>query len=213
MNWIAAAVLAFSQQSATEARAFVSQLTDQVDEDALNFLRELYEKSDSNGSDCRCNQKKNPIALATDLPEESSLHGRVKVFMSFSAPTETWLEHSKTLEKLNGVFIIRGLPENSFQVFSQQIMEFRKKDIQAPIQIDPDAFDFYGVSSIPTIVIEDGSNSDKITGNIRLESALRRVFEEGSSRNFAGECLRTLAGQNFSNVGKTPALRKGGADG
>lgn len=197
MNWLVTGFLAVSPPS--------------IDEDALHFLQTIYEKAHSDETDCLCSQKKNPIMEASAKPsfvEKSQAHSKIKIFMSFSVPLETWLDYSKVLEKLEGVFILRGLPENSFDVLARKLMEFRKSGINAPIQIDPEAFDQYDITAVPTLVIEDESGQDKIAGNIRLDAALRLVLENGSTQPLAKQCLEILANQSFSNVGKTPPPKK-----
>ena len=112
----------------------------------------------------------------------------LRVFISFSVPLESWKDLSHQLEKTEGYFVIRGLPENSFEKFAEKLIELRSSGINAPIDIDPESFEKHGIQAVPTIVLED----DKITGNLRLDAALRKIVEAGDSSKRALELLMQL---------------------
>ena len=99
------------------------------------------------------------------------------VFISFSVPMESWKEWSVGMEKSGGTFVLRGLPDNSFQLFSKKVTELRKEGVKAPIVIDPEAYSKYGIEAVPAVVQLDGQKYDKMSGNIRLEEVLRRFAQ------------------------------------
>jgi len=78
-------------------------------------------------------------------------------FVSLSIPEASLKEMSKHLERIGGQFIFRGLPNNSFEDFLKVVMDFREKGILAPILVDPESFEEYGVTEVPTFVLTSPS--------------------------------------------------------
>jgi len=97
----------------------------------------------------------------------------VQVFMSFSVPIATWKHYALEAKGINALFILRGIPDNSFPAFAVKMDEFRKEGIDLSIDIDPDLFEQYGIEAVPTIVLKREDGYDKIAGNLRLEDACR----------------------------------------
>ncbi len=110
-----------------------------------------------------------------DQEEEPSFFA----FVSFSMPESLWFEMSKGLEENGGTFVLRGMPNNSFQEFAIKLLEYRKKGINAPINIDPDAFEEYQITSVPTFVLDEGRGYRKIEGNVSISYALKKLKGEG----------------------------------
>lgn len=117
---------------------------------------------------------------------------RLLVFMSFSAPVETWKDLSSQLEKTDGVFVVRGVPENSFEAFAKKVVELRQAGVGAPIDIDPEAFETYAIDRVPAIVLEEGTRNDKVVGNVRLDAALIKIKEMGDAKDAAEKRLAML---------------------
>ena len=117
---------------------------------------------------------------------------KLLVFASFSLPAESWKEHSHTLQKLEGSFILRGLPSNSFSDLSKKMKDLRKKEVLANIDIDPELFEKYNIDSIPTIVLIEDDKFDKVSGNIPIKSALKLFAEKGQTTLTATELLKML---------------------
>lgn len=99
------------------------------------------------------------------------------LFMSFSVPVSSWQDHSVELEKRGGSFVLRGLPENSFEAFAEKIKLLREEGVNAPIVIDPDAFDRYYIDAAPTLVLVKEDSFDKVAGNIPIPLALQKISE------------------------------------
>jgi type-F conjugative transfer system pilin assembly protein TrbC len=87
-------------------------------------------------------------------------------------PDETWLNLSSELEHYAGVFVLGGLPNNSFQEFSRKLAKLKQKGMSAAVLIDPNLFREYHIQNSPTFVFTDGSKVHKIVGNISLKYAL-----------------------------------------
>ena len=167
MSWILPCfLLALSLSIPEEVKQLSEESWKQVDEEAAAFLKGLYDDA----------QSKNPVKCkkCTSSPESSQLQSyKLMVFISFSVPLESWKDWSESLEKTGGIFVIRGLPGNSFRLFSEKVMELKKAGVNAPISIDPELYEEYEVKAVPTVVRVKGEEYDKISGNVHLEAALK----------------------------------------
>lgn len=112
------------------------------------------------------------------LDETPSLY----LFMSFALEDRLWLAYSRELEKIGGVFLVRGLPYNSFKELADRIFVLQAKGLNAPIQIHPQLFEKYVVEQVPSIVVAEEEKYDKITGNLSLACALSKMALKGETK-------------------------------
>ena len=103
------------------------------------------------------------------------------VFMSLSVPEQIWLDLSKEINKAGGVFVLRGLPNNSFKNLATVLLKLKERGMEAPIQLHPQLFEEYSIDQVPTFVVRDGKKFDKISGAISLSSALEKINEKGDA--------------------------------
>lgn len=138
-----------------------------------------------------CTRREKKCSACFDGNLLSSIEGndRLLVFISFSVPIPTWKEFSSMLATNKGAFVLRGLPSNSFSLFSERVQDLRKQGIDAHILIDPEAFELYSVDAVPTLVLIEGSKHDKITGNRTPISTLRLFIQEGETRILSSKLL------------------------
>lgn len=113
---------------------------------------------------------------------ESTPQTNLYVFVSFSLPEETWLDLSNNVQKVGGILVLRGLPENSFKELSSKIYSLRQKGMQATVQIDPELFIKYEVDKVPCFVTLDENNFNKLSGNVSLFFALEKMETESSKQ-------------------------------
>lgn len=111
--------------------------------------------------------------------KETTENPRVLAFISFSLPESVLLALSKELEKAGGVFVIRGLPGNSFSELSKKLIHLTKLGMKTPVWLDPISFRNYKIESVPAFVVVDGEEYHKISGNVSLDYALKQL--EGSA--------------------------------
>jgi conjugal transfer pilus assembly protein TrbC len=104
------------------------------------------------------------------------------VFMSFSVPEQVWLSLSNELEKVEGTFVLRGLPNQSFQALASQILHLKEKGVKATIQLDPKRFLEYDILQVPSIVVAEGKIFDKLSGDVSLHFALQKMAEKGETK-------------------------------
>lgn len=126
------------------------------------------------GLDKQCS---NCMGNATSL-EDPSLY----VFMSFSLPDQAWIKLSPEVEKGGGTFVLRGLPEQSFQALAARILDLKEKGVNAQIQLDPKKFQEYQVSHVPAFVVAEEERFDKAAGHISLKYALETMAKRGETK-------------------------------
>ncbi|MBX9744368.1 MAG: type-F conjugative transfer system pilin assembly protein TrbC [Chlamydiales bacterium] len=110
--------------------------------------------------------------LFSKSPSSNTSASGFFVFISFSVPVESWKDLSAELENTDGIFVLKGIPHGSFKEFASKIAELRKLGINAPIQIDPLAFEKYGIEHVPAFVQTEGQMFNKVVGNIPLSTVL-----------------------------------------
>ncbi|MFI5342794.1 MAG: type-F conjugative transfer system pilin assembly protein TrbC [Chlamydiales bacterium] len=103
------------------------------------------------------------------------------VFMSFSIPDVIWISLSHELEKVDGVFVLRGLPQQSFRELAAKILSLKEKSVSAPIQLDPKQFQAYQLTSVPAFIVTEDEQFDKVTGNVSLKFALELMAKKGET--------------------------------
>ena len=167
MHWILASLICSSSVS-QEVKEFVEETDKQLHDEALRFLKRLHEEASSDPRDCaKCSQQ-------FAVPDH-----KLMVFISFSVPLESWKEWSHALEKFGGIFVLKGIPENSFQVFLKKVIELRMAGVNAPIYIDPESYEKFKIEAVPAVVALDGMKYDKVAGNTHLDATLKLFNEKG----------------------------------
>jgi conjugal transfer pilus assembly protein TrbC len=139
-----------------------------------------------------CDMNRCPNCFSGPPSQERHEGHNLMIFMTFSAPLETWKDLSAQLEMTDGIFLVRGLPGDSFERLVEKIVELRMEGVNAPIDIDPEKFEKYGIESVPAFILEEGGQSDRIHGNLRLDAALREIREKGDTSQRAKELLQRI---------------------
>ena len=86
---------------------------------------------------------------------------------------------SKELEKEGGVFVLRGLPNNSFSELAAKLLSLKKSGVNAAIQLNPIFFQTHQITNVPAFIVKAGDEFNKISGNISLKSALEKMLLKG----------------------------------
>lgn len=105
----------------------------------------------------------------------------LRVFMSFSIPDETWLQLSQDVADVGGVFVLQGLPNNSFRDFAARLLALREKGLAVQVDIDPKKFKDYDVTRVPTFVISQDGLFDKVSGNVSTSFAMDLMARQGDT--------------------------------
>lgn len=98
----------------------------------------------------------------------SEFEPSLQVCMSFSVPTQIWKDLNEELIRHHGVFVVKGLPNNSFQAFAGKVLEFRKHGITAPIRIDPKMFERLTVNQVPLFVVNQNDETHTVSGTVTI---------------------------------------------
>lgn len=122
--------------------------------------------------------------------------GGLYLFVSSSMPLPLLKAYAAEARKYGAVLVFKGLPEGSFKKLFALVKEISGGEGEAAMQIDDEAFDRFGIVSVPAIVLskeEDPSplgtdvlpKFDKITGNAGIKYSLRKFAESGDLREEA----------------------------
>ena len=131
------------------------------DQEALIYAEKLLTNSQDDFKKKACQEtcKRCPITS-----RKSSMY----VFMSCSMPDKAWEEMAQAARKYHAQLVIRGLPENDFMVLFDKI-----KHIDVDIIVDPDLFEVYGITEVPTFVVLKKDGYDKVSGNVSIEEVFQ----------------------------------------
>jgi type-F conjugative transfer system pilin assembly protein TrbC len=113
-----------------------------------------------------CNGKCSSFQPTVDM--ESTL----QVCMSFSVPIQVWKDLNEDLIRHQGVFVVKGLPNNSFQAFAEKVLAFRKQGITAPIRIDPKLFERHRIQQVPLFVMNEKGETHTVSGTVTVPYVL-----------------------------------------
>lgn len=189
MNWALSIfmMLASIQTIEKEIEEFLYSAPKASIEEARSFLEKPEELSSVEQKKCS-----GAISPLLELFSAGKSNQKLFLFTSFALPIESWKEYSYFLEKTNGCFVLRGLPENSFSVLSRKILELKKQGVFAEILLDPESFEKYAITAIPTLVLDDGKQYDKISGNIQPSASLSYFANSGHTKKMAKQLLNQL---------------------
>ena len=101
----------------------------------------------------------------------------LRVFVSSSMNEQLLKQYYEQASKYGGVLVMRGLIDESFQELIKFVVKIAGEE--GGIQIDDEAFEMFGVTQVPTIVLSKGNKYDKITGSISVTAALEKFAQFG----------------------------------
>lgn len=169
--------------------SWLEEVSNRSDPEAMTWLREQIKNAD-----LKSNENFKNDSLQFFINKEEKCHqctkgdlstveeSKLMVFMSFSIPDNLWVALSKEVEKAGGIFVLRGLPNNSFQELAKKILRLKQLGVNAPIQINPKVFQQYEIQEVPCFVtISEQGLYDKISGNISLDFALNYIEKRGET--------------------------------
>ena len=126
--------------------------------------------------------------------------GGLMIFVSSSMNISLLQTYAKEAEKYNGVLVFKGLPGGSFKALTKLVTTIQGENDDCPMQIDDEAFELYGITRVPAIILSKEDNCapwqtckvsyDKIIGNVGIKFALEKFKEDGELSNLAGELLQ-----------------------
>ena len=111
----------------------------------------------------------------TTVNASNNVEVPVYVMISFSVPEETWVSLSAEMEKIGAVFVLRGLPNNSFKELSKMLQHLSSIGVNAEVRIDPMLYTTYKIDKVPTFLIIDKDFHYTISGNVSLSYAMETM--------------------------------------
>lgn len=85
--------------------------------------------------------------------------------------------------------VINGLIDNDFRKTAAAVFRLTKENEHSGVQIDPTAFDRFGIRQVPALVVRCGEQYDVVYGNLKIGSALEAVARDGECADTAKRLL------------------------
>lgn len=114
------------------------------------------------------------------------------VFVSFSMPEQLISETLEESARLHIPALLNGLIANSMPETVKKIQALSKAVPNLNLQIDPTAFERFGIKQVPALVVEHEGNFDVLYGNLTLKEGLLRIAAEGASGFSKADARRLL---------------------
>jgi conjugal transfer pilus assembly protein TrbC len=106
---------------------------------------------------------------------------KISVFVSFSMPSQLLEETLKESVRLNIPVYLNGLHHDSMKETALKIIKLSKQIPNLNLQIDPIAFERFGIHQVPALVVEKDEYFDVLYGNLSLKEGLMRIANRGNS--------------------------------
>lgn len=113
----------------------------------------------------------------------------IMMFVSFSMPDDDLRERVKDAAGLGVTVSLRGMVNGDMRQTGTRIAQLVKETNTGGMQIDPVSFRRYGITSVPTLVVTCEKKSDRVSGDISLREALKKVAEDGDCAGVAESVL------------------------
>jgi type-F conjugative transfer system pilin assembly protein TrbC len=166
MFFLMAAFL-FSSPLDWEHGSWLKEAENRVDEEVVAWLRKQINPNESKQELVLPEACKNCFKGKIVEIEDPKIY----VCMSFSAPDNIWLSLDKEMEDCQAVFVLRGLPNNSFEVLASRLVALKGKGMSASVMIYHQIFKDYLVERVPTFIFKEYLVEDQISGTISLHYA------------------------------------------
>ena len=149
------------------------------------MLKEVRQFVEEQGCD-KCQAQNKTVLPQKVLPKTG---GVLEVYVSFSLGESVLKTLCRDVSKVGGRLMMRGLPENSFEVLREQVDR-----LGISIEIDPPAFEENSVHQVPTFILKEraGERSDRVSGVQSVRSVLELMAERGDLKAEAAELLKRL---------------------
>jgi conjugal transfer pilus assembly protein TrbC len=116
------------------------------------------------------------------------------VFVSFSMPEQLMSETLSECARLHIPAVLNGLIANSMPATVKKIHALSQLVPKLNLQIDPTAFERFGIKQVPALVVEKEGKFDVLYGNLNLKEGLVRIATQGDS-GFSVAEVRRLIGE------------------
>ena len=117
-----------------------------------------------------------------------------EVFVSFSMPSLLLEQTLTESARLHIPAVLNGLIDNSMPKTIQRIDALTKVVPNLNLQIDPTAFERFGIQFVPALVVDNGRDFDVLYGNLSLSDGLMRIAGHGDSGLTLDDARRLIGG-------------------
>lgn len=114
------------------------------------------------------------------------------VFVSFSMPEQLLSETLDESARLHIPALLNGLIANSMPETVKKFHTLSKSVPELNLQIDPTAFERFGIKQVPALVVEHKGKFDVLYGNLTLKEGLLRIASEGENGFSTADARRLL---------------------
>ncbi|PVZ84229.1 type-F conjugative transfer system pilin assembly protein TrbC [Serratia sp. S1B] len=169
----------------SEALRESNTLHDEIQNIAQDFLKKNTPKALSQGNQSFIDglvKKKQEDMKAK--PVEGALY-----FVSFSIPEEGLKRMLHESRRFGIPATLRGMVNNDMRETVRRIHALVKDGKTDGVQIDPVPFQEFGIRAVPVLVVRCEAGRDIVSGNLRIESALRKIAESGDCAAVAKKML------------------------
>ncbi len=125
----------------------------------------------------KCAAGKSSLLESLDVSQKLASLPTLLVFVSFGMPKNSLSELARSVQKIDGALVIRGLVENSFIKTAEKV-----KELGNGILLDPTLFDRYQIDVVPTFILRNADSDaghDRLSGNVTLDFALAEFSSKG----------------------------------
>ena len=123
---------------------------------------------------------------------QASLAATAQVFVSFSMPERLLIATLTDSARLGIPATLNGLTHNSMMETATKVGLLSNQVPNLILQIDPTAFERFGIHQVPALVVEKTGCFDVIYGHLPLMEGLNRIASHGAC-GFTTAELRELA--------------------
>ena len=117
-------------------------------------------------------------------PVEGALY-----FVSFSIPEEGLKRMLHESKRFAIPATLRGMVNNDMRETVNRIHALVQDGQTDGVQIDPVPFQEFGIRAVPALVVRCEAGRDIVRGNLRIESALRKIAQSGDCAALAKKIL------------------------
>lgn len=102
-----------------------------------------------------------------------------RLFVSFSMPESLLKQSFEQAERFHVTVVLNGLMDNSMPKTALKLSRLTAQYPKLSIQIDPVAFEDFGIDAVPALVVSQDRIFDVVRGNLALSDALSLIHERG----------------------------------
>lgn len=125
---------------------------------------------------------KKTLMMVVMLVAQNAFCVTTSVFVSFSMPKDLMEAVFRDASNHEFPVYLNGLIDDDLRKTLARIFAYSQKYPKLSVQIDPFAFEQYGIDRVPALVVAKGNQFDVLYGNIAIEDGLLWLKRKGDVR-------------------------------